>query len=74
MPRGLGRDFVGHTSQSFLNELTQRPARAVSGKHRQIMDMEIGVSVGLGNGFGIDILEPVVGRNGAGIVENESPQ
>ena len=36
---GLGGDFAGYAPQTFLYKLLQRPAGAVGGKHRKVMQV-----------------------------------
>ena len=72
MSRRSGRDLAGDAAQALLNQLLQGPSRAVSGQHGQIMNMNIGVSVRLRDLLVIDLGQPVVRRNRAGIGQDQS--
>ena len=69
--RGAG-DLARHTPQPFLNELLQAPTGAVAGEHRQIMDMEVRVAVGAADLLVINLAEPVIGCDGAGVGQDQS--
>ena len=62
----------GDAAETFLNELLQRPARAVTGEHGEVMEMDVAVSVGVCYLFVIDLGEPVVRGDRAGVAENQS--
>ncbi len=66
-----GIDFSGD-AQALLNQLLQAPAGAVAGEHGQVVDVDVAAAVGLGDLLVIDLAEPVVGRNGAGVGQNQA--
>ena len=65
---GRGVDFPGD-SQPLLDQLLQAPAGAVAGEHGQIVKMNVSAFVGSGNFRIIDLTEPVIGGDGAGVGE-----
>ena len=72
--RGRRGDFIGNAAESFLNELPQRPARTVAGKHRKVVNVEGRRFMRVRHFFRIDIVEPIVCRNGAGIAQDETAE
>ena len=72
MLRRRAGDFSGNAAQSLLDQLSETPAGAVSGQHGEIVQMEIGVPMGGGNLLVVDLAEPVIGSDRAGIGEDES--
>ena len=66
-----GVDLPGD-AQPLLDELLEAPAGAVAGEHGEVMEVDIAVPVGLGDLLVIDLTEPVVGGDGAGVGEDQS--
>ena len=64
--------LAGNAAEAFLDQLLQAPARAVAGQHAQVMDMDRGAAVGVGDLVVIDLAEPVVRRDGAGVGQDQS--
>ena len=71
MPGRRRSDFSRNTAQSFLNQLFQRPAGAVACQHRQIMNMQKSIAMGIGNLLIINFRQPVIGRNGSAIAQDQ---
>ena len=69
---GGGGDLAGDAPQPLLNQLLQGPAGAVAGEHAQIVEVNFGVAVGVGHLLVIDLGEPVVGGDGAGVGQDEA--
>ena len=72
MLRGLAGDLAGDASKTLLYELTEGPARAVAGEHGKIVNVYIGVAVGVGNLLVVYLGKPVVGGDGAAVGEYEA--
>ena len=72
MAGGRGGDLSGHAAQALLDELLQAPARAIAGEHREVMKMDGGGAMGLGNLLIIDLRKPIVCGDGAGVGQDES--
>ena len=69
--RGRG-DLAGNSAQAFHDELLQGPACAVSGQHGEVMDVNVGVLVRVADLLIVDLGEPVVRRDGAGVVQDQT--
>ena len=69
MACGRRCDLAGHAAETLLNKLFKRPAGAVAGEHRKVVEMYIGVSVSVSYLVVIDLGEPVVRSDGAGVAE-----
>ena len=69
---GGGGDLAGHAAQTLLDQLLQTPAGAVAGEHAQVVEMDGGAAVGLGHLLVIDLAEPVVGGDGAGVGQDQT--
>ena len=70
---GGGRgDFSGDTAQSLLDELLQAPAGAVAGEHGEVVEVDLGVAVGVGDLLVVNFAQPVVGGDGAGVGEDQA--
>ena len=67
-----GGDFAGNAAESLLDELAQRPAGAVARQHGKIVKMKVCVSVRVCDFVVIDLGEPVIRGDRAGIGENQS--
>ena len=65
-------DFADNAAKTFLNQLFQRPSGTVSGQHGQIMQMNVCISVCIGNFFIINFGKPVVGGDSTGIAQNKT--
>ena len=72
MARGGGGDLAGDAAEALLDELLEAPARAVAGEHGEIVQVEVGVLVGVGDLVVVYLGEPVVGGDGAGVREDEA--
>ena len=60
---GLRCDLAGHAAKPFLDKLLERPACAVTREHRQIVQMDVGAAMRLGDFAIVDFGEPVIGRD-----------
>ncbi|MPM63455.1 hypothetical protein SDC9_110335 [bioreactor metagenome] len=72
MAGGGGGDLSGNAAKPLGNELLQAPSGAVAGEHGEVVYVEIAALVGLGNLRIVNLAEPVVGGDGAGVGENQS--
>ena len=54
-----------------LNELLEAPAGAVAGEHGQVVQMEICAAVGIADLFIVNLAEPVVGGDSAGVGQDQ---
>ena len=68
----LGRYLSFDPAQTFRDKLAKGPASAIAGKHGKIMDVDFTASVRLRDLVGINIIEPVICRYGAAIVQYEA--
>ena len=68
----LRRDLAGHAAQALLDELLERPARAVARQHGQVVQVDVGVAVRRGHLVVVDFRQPVVRRDGAGVRQDEA--
>ena len=71
MARRGGVDLA-RNAETLLDELLETPSGAVAGEHTQIVQMQIAVAVRVGNLLVIDLAQPVVGGDRAGVGENET--
>ena len=69
---GSGGDPAGNAAQTFLDQLLQTPACAVTGQHGQIVQMDEALAVGLRDLIVIDLSQPVVGCDGAGVGQDQA--
>ena len=69
---GGGGDLAGHAAETLLDQLLQAPAGAVAGEHGHVVDVEVAVAVGVGDFVVIDLGQPVVGSDGAGVGEDQA--
>ena len=69
---GRGCNLSRNASESLLDQLLQAPARAVSGEHGKVVQMDRRAAVRSGDFIVIDLAQPVVGRDGAGVGKNQS--
>ena len=65
-------DLPRYAAQSVRDQLLQAPARAVSGQHGKVVQMDGSASVRLGDLIIINFAEPVIGCDGTGIGQNKS--
>ena len=72
MTCGSRGDLADHAAQAFLNELFERPTGAVAGEHREVVNVNIGVAVRVGNFLVINFGEPVVCRYRAGVGKDQT--
>ena len=70
----FGGNPSGNAGQADLDQLLQVPACAVRRQHGQVMEMQVTVAMGISDLGVIDLAEPIVGRDGAGVGENEAAQ
>ena len=59
-------------AEALLDELLQAPAGAVAGEHGQVVQVDGRGAVRLGDLVVVDLGEPVVGGDGAGVGEDEA--
>ena len=64
------RYFIGNAAQAFGDKLTDRPARAIAGKHRQIVNVKSRRPVRVGNFLRINVFKPIVRGNCARVVKD----
>ena len=69
---GGGGDLSGDTAETLFDKLLQRPARAVSGEHRKIVQVDIGIAVSVCDLVVIHFGKPIVCGDRAGVRENKS--
>ena len=72
--RRLRRNLVGNAAQTLLDELPERPARAIARKHRKVMDVEGGCLMRFGDCRCVDIFKPVVRRYRTGVMQDETAE
>ena len=72
MRRRSGADLAHHAAKSFRDELTKAPSGAVAGEHAQIMQMQIRIPMRLRDLCVVDLAQPVVGCDGAGVGEDQT--
>src|SRR5699024_12338797 len=56
---------------SYTTLFRSAPAGAVAREHGEVVEMNVGVAVGGGNLVVVDLAEPVVGGDGAGVGEED---
>ncbi len=71
MTRRGGVDLA-RDAEALLDELLEAPAGAVAGEHAQVVQVEVAVAVGVGDLLVIDLAQPVVGGDGAGVGEDQA--
>ena len=69
-----GFNLARHTVKAFGEHRAQRPARAVTREHVKVMNVNVGIAVRGTDFRRVDVVEPVVGDDLAGHVENEAAQ
>ena len=69
-----GGDGPADTVEALLDEALERPARAVSGEHVQVVDVVVAAAVRRRDLGRIDVLEPVVGDDLARRVQDQPPE
>ena len=72
MGRGGAGDLAGDAAEAFLDELLEGPAGAVAGEHGEVVQVDVGVAVGVRDLVVVDLGEPVVGGERAGVGEDEA--
>ena len=70
--RRRGGNLPRNAAQPLLDQLLQTPARAVAGQHAQIVKVDRRAAVGLRHLGVVDLAEPVVGRDGAGVRQDQT--
>ncbi len=69
---GRGGVDLARDAEALGDQLAQTPARAVAGQHAQVVQMQVAVAVRIGDLLVIHLAQPVVGRHGAGVGENQT--
>ncbi len=69
---GSRGDLTGHTAQTLLDQLLERPSGAVAGQHGEVMQVDVGVAVCLGDLLVVDLAQPVVGGDGTGVGQDQA--
>ena len=64
--------WLAGDAETLLDELAQTPTGAVPGEHAQIVQVQVAVAVRVGDLLIVDLAEPVVGGDGAGVGEDEA--
>ena len=72
MAGGRGGDLPRDAAQALLDQLLQAPAGAVAGEHGQVVEMQGRRPVGVGHLLVVDLTEPVVGGDGAGVGQDQA--
>ena len=73
----LGRsrfDLARNAVEALLQKRAQTPARAVTRKHVQIVNVKVGLTVALTDFGRVDVVEPIVGDHLARNIENQAAQ
>ena len=68
----LGGDLACHPAQTFLDQLAERPARAIAREHGQVMQVQGSVPVRVGDFLVINFGQPVVGRDRPAVAQNQA--
>ena len=68
---GGGGNLARNAAQPLLDELFERPARAVARQHGQIVDVDFRVAVRVRHFLVVNFRKPVVGGDGAAVGEDE---
>ena len=66
------RNLAGDTAETFFDELLERPTRAITREHGQIVDMDLCFAVCFCDFVVVDFAEPVVCRHRAGVGKDKS--
>ena len=61
----------GH-AEALLDQLLEAPAGTVAGEHAQIVQMQVAVAVGVADLLVVDLAEPVVCGDGAGVRKDKA--
>ena len=72
MGRRRGTDLSRHAAKSFRDELAKAPSGAVAGEHAQIMQMQIRIPMRLRDLCVVDLTQPVIRRDRAGVGEDQA--
>ena len=72
MRSGGRRDLAGDAAQPFADQLLQRPAGAVAGQHREVVDVDIRLAVRALDLARVDLGEPVVRGDRARVREDQT--
>ena len=71
--RGRG-DRATHAIEALLDEALERPARAVSGEHVEVVDVVVALTVRGADLGRVDVLKPVVGDDLARRIQDQATQ
>ena len=63
---------LARDAETLLDELLEAPAGAVAGEHGEVVQVDVAVAVGVGDLLVVDLAEPVVGGDGAGVGEDQA--
>ena len=66
-----GVDLAGD-AQALLDQLLEAPAGAVAGEHGEVVEVDVAVLVGSGDLLIVNLAEPVVGGDGAGVGQDQA--
>ena len=69
---GRGGINLSGDAQALLDQLLEAPASTVAGEHGEVVEMNVAALVSLGHLLVIDLAEPVVGGDGAGVGEDQA--
>ncbi len=69
--RGRG-DLARDSAEAFHDQLLQGPTCAVTGQHGEVVDVDVRVLVGVTDLLIVDLGEPVVRRDGTGVVQDQT--
>ena len=72
MACGSGGYLSDNAAEPLLNELLERPARAVACEHREVVKVHIAASVRICDFFVVYFGKPVVCGYRAGVMKNKS--
>ncbi|MCY1348342.1 hypothetical protein D9M68_389480 [compost metagenome] len=74
MLRRPGLDPPRYAVQALVQEAAQRPAGTVASQHVEVVDVQVGLTVGLSDLRTVHLVQPVIGSDLAGDVENQPAQ
>ena len=81
VPQGAGQVFrrprldpARHAVEALVEQRAQRPAGAVAGQHVEVVDVQVALAVRRADGRAVHLVQPVVGGDLAGDVEDQPAQ